>query len=558
MKWRVLFLTLVFVGLCNPAFARQNWVNQFLNRYKPPSEVATPGPLTQDRLPALIRNGQIPLSVADLVNLTLENNLDINVNRLNPLASEYAIRTNYRPFEPTLAIDANFTSDASRSRTRLTGVDSVSQFVDNFNISYFQTLQTGTDVAVEFALNRTSTNDTFSTFNPAWFSRMRYSFTQHLLNGFGRSVNTRGIRVAQNNKTISEVQFERMVIDLVAQAEKSYWDLVFAAADIKIKQDSLALAEKTLSDNERQVEVGTLARIDLVQSRSQVATRREDLIVSNFTQTQIQDQIKKVFSREPDPGLVLAMITPTQDANVPTATDLLPVADAIRVALENRPELRQAVLELRNSDIEIQYAKNQLLPILDVNANFTHSGVGGTETIRDTSQGLFGQAAPIISIVRGGATDSFGDLLKMNNRGYTFGFNLQIPLGNRSQQAEYARISVQKKTNEENIKALEQQIALEVRNAITAVEMNKARIEAASASRALAREQYEAEQRRFELGASTVRFVLEEQRNLEQMQTNENAALVNYRKALVDYDRSLGMTLKKNNISIEKTVAALR
>jgi outer membrane protein TolC len=261
-----------------------------------------------------------------------------------------------------------------------------------------------------------------------------------------------------------------------------------------------------------------------------------------------------VLSREPDPGLVLARISPTQDANAPTAADLLPVADAIRVALENRPELRQAILQLRNSEIEIQYAKNQLLPVLDVNANYTHSGVGGTETIRNG----FGPESQIISIIRGGGGDSFTDLLKMKSRGYAFGFALRIPLGNRAQQAEYARISVQKKTNEENIKALEQQIALEVRNAVTAVEMSKARIEAATESRVLAKEQYDAEQRRFELGASTVRFVLEEQRNLEQMQTNENAALVNYRKALVDYDRSLGVTLKKNNITIEKTVAALR
>ena len=553
MMRKVLFLMLVFIGMSMPAYARQNFFEKFLSNYKA-QPVTTAPPLTQDRLPALIRNGEIPLSVNDLVNLTLENNLDINVNRLSPLASEYAIRTNYRPFEPTLAVDANFTSDASRSRTQLTGVDSVSQFVDNFNVSYFQTLQTGTDIRVEFALNRTSSNDAFSTFNPAWLSRMRYSFTQHLLNGFGKSVNSRGIRVAQNNKTISEVQFERMVIDLVTQAEKSYWDLVFAAVDIKIKQDSLALAEKTLSDNERQVEVGTLARIDLIQSRSQVSSRREEMIVSNFTQLQIQDQVKKVLTREPDPGLVVAKITPTQDANAPATTDILPVADAIRVALENRPELRQAFLQLQNSEIEIQYAKNQLLPILDINANYTHSGVGGTETVREG----FGPIAPILEVRRGGATDSFGDLFKMNNRGYSFGFTLQIPLGNKARQAEYGRVSVEKKTNEENIKALEQQIALEVRNAIHAVEMNKARIEAASNSRELANEQYIAEQRRFALGASTVRFVLEEQRNLEQMQTNENAALVNYRKALVDYDRALGMTLKKNNISIEKTVAVLR
>ena len=164
------------------------------------------------------------------------------------------------------------------------------------------------------------------------------------------------------------------------------------------------------------------------------------------------------------------------------------------------PNSARRILQLRNSDIEIQYAKNQLLPILDVNANYTHSGVGGTETLR---QG-FGPTAPIISVTPGGATTAFGELLKMNQRGYSFGFNLQIPLSNKSRQAEYSRISVQKKTNEENIKAIEQQIALEVRNAITAVEMNKARIEAASDSRELAEEQYKAEQRRFELGASTV------------------------------------------------------
>ena len=126
---------------------------------------------------------------------------------------------------------------------------------------------------------------------------MNYSFTQHVLNGFGRNINTRAIRIAQNNKSISEVEFERMVIDLVTQAQKSYWDLVFTAEDLKVKEDSLKLAEKTLSDNQRQVDVGTLARIDLIQSQTQVATRREERIVSTFTQNQIQDQIKKVLSR---------------------------------------------------------------------------------------------------------------------------------------------------------------------------------------------------------------------------------------------------------------------
>jgi outer membrane protein len=548
MKRRILCLAAVLLQVCIPAMA-QNVFDRVIRRYKP-APVTLPE-TAQDRLQALIREGTIPLSITDLINLTLENNLDVRVNRLNPLSSEYAIWTNYRPFEPTLNLGASLTRDSSRSRTQLTGVGEVSQLSHAFNIGYAQTLRTGSDITVDFILNRTSSNNAFNTFNPSWFGQMRYSFTQRLLNGFGRSVNSRGIRIAQNNKTISEVQFETMVIDLVSQAESNYWDLVFTSEDIKVKQASLALAEKTFNDNQRQVDIGTMARIDLVQARSQVASRKEGLIVSTFSQVQIQDQVKKVLSRSPDPGLVFAKIAPTQVAGLPDPSDTLPPEQAIKVALENRPELRQAKLRLNNSDIELEYARNQLLPSLDFSASYTQNGVGGTETIRSG----FGSTAPIVSVNPGGLGDALSELLKSRSGGYTVGFNMRIPLSNRAQQAEYSRVVVEKRTVEEDIKSIEQRIALEVRNALTAVDMNKARIEAAQSSRELAQEQLSAEQRKFELGASTIRIVLEEQTNLEQMQTNEIAALVNYRKALVEYDRALGVTLKKNNVSIEKAVA---
>jgi hypothetical protein len=260
MKRRVLFLTITLVLFCRFGFAGQLGIDRFLGHYKPSSTLA--GPMTLDRLQGFVRNGQIPLSMSDLIALTLENNLDIRVSRLNPVASEYLIRTAYKPFEATLTIDANMTSDAARSRTQLTGVDSLSQFVNNFSVGYFDKFESGTDLSIEFTLNRTATNDAFRTFNPAWFTSLRYQFTQHFLNGFGSKVNTRSIRVARNNKTISDAQFEQMLMDTVSEAEKTYWDLIFAAADNKVKRDSLALAEKTLHDNEIQVEVGGLAKIE--------------------------------------------------------------------------------------------------------------------------------------------------------------------------------------------------------------------------------------------------------------------------------------------------------
>lgn len=552
---KILCVALVIGVTCAPAFAQRDWVDQFLRRYKP-SLLTFPGNRTpsQETLATLIRNGVIPLSVNDLIDLTLENNLDIAVNRLAPIQSGFMIDTNYRPFEPTLRLGASVSRDTSRSRTQLTGTDSISQLSHNYTIGYGQTLKTGSDIVMDFTLNRTSSNNGFNTYNPSWVGLMRYSFTQHVLNGFGRNVNTRGIRVAQNNKTISEIQFERQVIDLVTAAQKTYWDLAFTAEDLKVKEASLALAQKTLKDNQAQVDAGVMAKIDLVQAQLQVATRNEELLVSNFTQTQIEDQVKKLVSTQRDPGLVLARLSPTQSARLPAAGDVLPVGDAIRVALENRPELRQASLQLRNTEIEIEYSKNQLLPLLDVTASYTQNGVGGTQTLRSG----FGANAPILSVVPGGLGDALGDLLRSRSAGYSLGFNLQIPLSNKAQQAQYSQVSVQRRTAESTIQATEQQIALEVRNAITLVAMNKARIETAEVSRSLAEQQYAAEQKKFELGASTIRFVLEEQRNLQQMQSNELASKMNYAKALVDYDRALGVTLKKNNVAIDKTLSAAK
>jgi outer membrane protein len=555
MLRKTLCVALAIGAMCSPAFAQKDWVDQFLKRYKPailtfPASRAA----AQDSLPAMIRNGAIPLSVNDLINLTLENNLDIAVQRLNPIQTGYGIDLNYRPFEPTLQFNASVARDTSQSRSQFTGTSSVTQLAHSFSVGYGQTLKTGADVAVDFSVNRSSVSAGVETYNPSWFGVMRYSYTQRILNGFGREVNTRGIRIAQNNKTISEIQFERQVIDLVTQAQKTYWDLAFTAADLNIKQASLGLAQKTLKDNQAQVDAGVMARIDLIQAQLQVATREEELLVSNYTQTQIEDQVKKLVSRQPDPGLVLAKLTPTQTGRPPQAGDVLPVADAIRVALENRPELRQANFQLRNSEIDIAYAKNQLLPNLDITASYTQNGLGGRQTLRDG----FGPTAPIIAIVEGGLGDAFGQLIRSRSGGYSLGFNLQIPLTNRAQQAEYAQVSVQRTTAEQNIRAIESQIALEVRNAITQLEMGRARIQTAQTSKDLAEQQYNAEQKKFELGASTIRFVLEEQRNLEQMQTNELSAQLSYAKALVDYDRALGLTLKKNNVSIDKTVAALR
>jgi outer membrane protein TolC len=553
MKKNIVLCILVFIACSLPAEAAQNWVQEFLNRYRPPRTSVSPSVAAQDSLQGMVSNGVIPISISDLVNLTLQNNLDVAVNRLSPLTLSYLLDVAYRPFEPTVRFGASVGRDTQAARSLLAGTAAESQLSHNFNVGFFQTLQTGTDVSVDFTLARSSSNNSFFTINPSWSGQMRYALTQRFLKDFGRSINTRQIRIAQNNQDISEIQFEQQVIDLVVQAQRTYWDLVFTAEDQKVKQRSLDLAQQTLSDNKIQVQIGTLAPIDLIQAERQVAVSREEMIVSTFTQTQIEDQIKKLATAQPDPGLVLTRLSPTQGAAQPAPGDVLPVEQAIRVALENRPELRRTTLELQNNDIEIEFARNQLLPTVNFNASYVQNGLGGRETIRAG----FGDPT-IIAINPGGPGGAFRQIFGFDFTGYNVGFDVQIPLRNRAAQAEYARVTAEKRTTESRVKAIEQQIALEVRNAITQVEMTRARIDAAQRSRELAEQQLSAEERKFKLGASTVRFVLEEQRNVTQMQTNEIAALINYTKALVDYDRAIGMTLSKHNVTIEKTLQAAK
>jgi outer membrane protein TolC len=233
--------------------------------------------------------------------------------------------------------------------------------------------------------------------------------------------------------------------------------------------------------------------------------------------------------------------------------DVPGVEEAIRVALENRPEMRQLRLNLENKNIDVDYTKNQLLPIVDLFGTYTQNGVGGIETLRDG----FGPGARIVSVAQGGLGDTFGQLFGYNYTGYSAGISIQIPLRNTAARGDSARALTEKRIAENRITAQAQQIALEVRNAVTQIDMNKARIEAVLKARELSERRLEAEQKKFDLGASTIRFVLEEQRNVAQAQTNEIQALVNYTKALVDLDRAMGMTLKKNNIEIEKTLVAV-
>ncbi|PYS29506.1 MAG: hypothetical protein DMG11_08720 [Acidobacteria bacterium] len=547
---RIVISILLVATLAVPAMANSDWVEDFLRRYDPPRSAGAGGSnASSTNLGQLLQTGTVPVTMADVIAMMIERNLDIQSNRLAPRSSYFQSLVFYRALQPSIRFAGTVTRNSNFSNTQLNGATVLNQLRGQYAVNFSQALPTGTSLAVDATMNRQSSNSSLNSFNPSYTGQITYTVGQHLLRDRGRLINTRQILIGQNNEKISETQFEIQVTNLLVQAQKTYWDLVFAGQDLDVKQRSLDLANRTLDENKMKVEIGTLAPIDVVQTQSEVASRREQMVVSTYTVTQTEDQIKKLTSSDKDPSMFLIKLRAQESPRRPEGIQIPSLEEAVRVALENRPEMRQADLDVKNKDIDVQYTKNQKLPIFDVTAAYNQNGTGGTHTERSG----FG-STQILNTIPGGIWNSFGQLFGYNYTGYSLGFSFVIPLSNKAQQADYDRALTEHRLSESKLNVTAQAIALEVRNTLTQVEMNRARIETAQTTRELSEQRLEAEQTKFSLGTSTLRFVLEEQRNVAQAQTNELQNVVNFTKSLVDLDKAMGLSLKKNNIEIDKTL----
>jgi outer membrane protein TolC len=433
------------------------------------------------------------------------------------------------------------------SQTLLAGAPSLLQLTHNLRFGFEQVLTTGTIYNANVEFIRGSSNSTFNLFNPFFNGLITYSLTQHVLRDFGRGVNTAKIRIARNNEKMSELQFELQIVDLVTDTLELYWDLKFGEEDVKVKQRSLDLAKRTLRDSQIQVDVGTLAPIDLIQPEADVAERNEALLTAQYDVDLLQDQLKKLISNDLDPGAAIARLNLIESIREPDSQTRLSLDTAIQHALESRREMKLADYDLENREIDVHYAKNQMLPVFNLTATYSQAGLGGRQTIRAAFDD-----PTIIRIIPGGIGDVFNQLFRFDHLGYATGFDLRIPIKNRAARAEYERALNERQISTQRKAATAQNIVLEVRNAYTQIQKNEARVTSTRITRELALRRLEAEQKKFDLGTSTIRFVLEEQRNLAQAETDEIEALVNYTKALIHYDRAIGNTLQRNNIEIQK------
>jgi outer membrane protein len=338
---------------------------------------------------------------------------------------------------------------------------------------------------------------------------------------------------------------------------------VNAYEDFKVKERSLALAQKTLSDNQKQVEIGTLAPLDVVRAQRNVATAEQDLIVSR-TNLQLQQLfVKNALTRTlPNDSQIMQMeVIPTDTVQTAERESLPPVEDLVRMALTNRPDYNQQKINLQNSLINRQGANNGLLPTVDLFAFYGGTGLAGLQNPLATCGAPTAPPVPNCfptsgpgSIPTTGFGDAFSNLFNASSPDRGVGINIIIPLGNRVAQATQIRSRLEYRQQQLGLKSFENQIAIFVRQDAFTVEQGRARVEAARKARELAAQTLDAEQKKYNLGASTYLAVLQDERDLAAAESNLVSALTNYAKSWVQLDRDTAQTLDRLNIKLDEAV----
>ncbi len=596
------------VPTTNFDFRTSRWFPNVISPYMSPA-VPEARFSNSQRLHSLIRDGELHLTIEDAIAMALENNLDIAVARYNvSYAQTDVLRTQgggaARGFAGSFQSGALFagalgggvsaggggvgggaggvsggasatelgggTFDPSvffsmgwdrntrpLGTTAITGVPFVTSQGTSYTTGYTQAFQTGTSFQFVTGGSRGTTTSLTPVFNPQVSTFMAIGFTQPLLNGFGRRANSVQIRIAQNDLKVAASVFRQQVITTVSQVLNLYWDYVAFQENVRVAGQALALAEKLLSDNKRQVEIGTLAPIEVVRAESEVAARQQDLIVAQTNLQQQAELIKTALSKQVDPELASAKIVPENKLPEPRTDDVPPVEEALRLAAANRPELEQLDRKMVDQDYTVKARRNSLLPSLNIFATYIGSGLSGNRAVCPAGYTAFGSrcagstgTVPPLDINMGGVSDALGQTWRGNYPDYSFGMTLSIPIRNRAAQADAARARLERRQRETHMQQTKNKIAQDVRNAEIAVIQAKAQIQAAQKAVTLAKQTLDAEQKKFQLGESTVFLVIQAQRDLATAEGNEVRARSTYSKALTQFLQATGTTLTHHNIQL--------
>lgn len=576
-----------------------------------PTKVAPASFANSVRLDSLVKEGKIYLSLSDAIALALENNYDIAIARYNlDIADTDILRS--RAGSGLLGVNSGLVSNTlGGSGTTLTsgggpggttggsggagsgaaglvlstsgagplpeltdptlsgtiqlerakqpqtnslfsgGRTALTTNTDTYDFAYNQGFVTGTALQVGFNNSRTTSDNPFSSYSPNLQSTFKATLTQHLLQGFGIYINKRFMYQALNDRRIADSGFRQQILYTVNQVESIYWGLVSAYEDVQSKERALAQSTQLESDTRKQLEIGTMAPLDVVNAQSTVASDKQSLIISQSNLKYQQLIIKQAIARNlNDPALVAAAIIPTDRVSLEQLPEeQQPVDELVQTAFKQRPELEQAVLQLKNDAITLRGARNGLLPTLDVSAFYGASAVGGAQSPNCLDFFTGGPCAPNTYPTVGYGT-VFSNLFQSIGPDKGVAFTMAIPLRNRTAQAVQARSLLEYRQAELRLEQLYTQIKMQVINAQFALTNDRAQVLASRAAHDFATQSLDAEQKKLRLGASTTANVLQQERNLASAENNLISAEAAYAKDRAGLYQTLASTLQHYGINL--------
>ncbi|MBZ5642344.1 MAG: TolC family protein [Acidobacteriia bacterium] len=539
-----------------------------------PTPVPEPVLVNSASLEQMIKDGKLTISLQEAIDLALQNNLDLTIQRYAPwLAEANILRTlsggasggtipalgniPAQNFDPQVTTTLSLDSRSIPVNNPITAGVGGSAAVGNFSklgthaaigdLTYSQGFHTGTAFSATFNNTRTSTTSTAGFFDPVVQSNFIFVGSQQLLNGFGLLANEHFIRIAKLNKNIADQTFQQQVITSVTAVANAYWELVFARGNVDVARQEIELANKTYSDNKKQVDVGTLAPLEIVQAEAQVATANQALIVAQTTVLQDQLTLLNLISKDPNSAALRDVeIIPTDTANeAPAEVEKIPLEDLVKEAITKRPDVLQSSIALKGDDINVRATKNALLPVLTLSGEYATEGLAGNRTPTCTPT----PCTPLPPIVTGLAS-SLGDMFTGVYPEYNAQISLTIPIRNRAAQANNVTALLNERQDEARYRQIMNNAAIDVHNAQIILEQARATLAAASQTRDLDQQTLDAEQKKFQVGASTLFNIVSDQNTLAAAKSAEVRARINLAEGKVNFDRAMARTLEVYNITI--------
>jgi outer membrane protein len=579
------------------AFSQQpTWISPVTRPYEP--KAVPPANLTKaGRIESLLRDGKLYLSLQDAIALALENNIDIEVERyLFPLAQADLLRAqsgntsqgfstattggatglnttqaqsyigyfngsivtspvSLSGYDPTINSTVQWGHTSSpQQNTVTTGTSALvsTNTVANFSVS--DNFSSGGAVTLSYDNTFSSQNAYLNTLNPVTTAYIDLTVSQPLLQGFGVAFNNRPIRVAKNNLRAADLVFKQQVIVTVETVVQAYWLLVSANEDVEVKRKALSLSQHLYSDNQKQVDVGSLAPIEIVRAEAEVASDQQALVTSQTTVLQQETILKNALSRNglANPAVAAARIVTTDRIRIPEQENLEPIQALFASAIENRPELQQSRVQIENQKILLTGTRNLMLPTLSVFGDLRNTGLAGDPNTLSVPGTTTPYAANQNPFFVGGYGTVAGQIFSRNFPNYSVGLQLSIPLRNRNAQANYATAAVNLRQNELAVQKLVNQIHVDVQNAFITVQQARAQYSAAVKSRILQQRTLDAEQKKYAVGASTPFLVIQAQRDLATAGGAEVVAEATYIQARLQLDVATGRELSVYNIEIDE------